>query len=167
MSAPERHMIRIDRKPQLFSFRVAGLILRDGHALMQRAKGDDFWALPGGRAEIGEDSRETIIREMREELGVQVEILRLLWTVENFFPFGGYQAHELGIYYLLTLPDSFPFAPDKIVHTVLDGAAEVEFRWIEASRQTFESERVFPLILRQYIEDLPQASEHLITRDVE
>ncbi|MCZ7448887.1 hypothetical protein O8B93_14965 [Agrobacterium rhizogenes] len=29
-SAPERHMIRLDRKPQLFTMRVAALIVRDG-----------------------------------------------------------------------------------------------------------------------------------------
>jgi ADP-ribose pyrophosphatase YjhB (NUDIX family) len=68
-SAPERHMIRLDRKPQLFSMRVAALIFQNGHVLVQRGTKDSYWALPGGRAEIGESSQETIIREIGEELG--------------------------------------------------------------------------------------------------
>ncbi len=50
--------------------------------------GDDYWAMPGGRAEIGETSARTIVREMQEELGCEVEVERLLWTVENFYADG-------------------------------------------------------------------------------
>ena len=45
-SVPERHMIRLDRKPQLFSMRVAALIFQNGHVLVQRGTKDtdDFAA---------------------------------------------------------------------------------------------------------------------------
>lgn len=85
-SAPERHMIRLDRKPQLFSMRVAALILQNGHLLVQRGTRDNYWALPGGRAEIGESSQETIIREIGEELDRDCSVERLLWSAENFSP---------------------------------------------------------------------------------
>ena len=134
MSDSVRYMIRIDRKPQLFSFRVAGLIFREGYVLAQRGVKDDYWALPGGRAEIGEDSQETIAREMREELHREARVERLLWTVENFFSYEGYTAHELGFYYLLSLAEPFPFHEEDIVHRVVDGVA-VEFRWLKATPQ--------------------------------
>lgn len=158
----ERYMIRIDRKPQLFSLRVAGLILREGHALVQRGLADDYWALPGGRAEIGETSEQTIVREMREELEQEVAVARLLWTVENFFSYEGYRAHELCFYYLLDLPATFPFATDDVVRTITDGIATVEFRWIPATRAAFEAFSVYPLLLRHRIECLPERHEHLI-----
>jgi 8-oxo-dGTP pyrophosphatase MutT (NUDIX family) len=44
-----------------------------------------FWALPGGRAEMGEVAEHTIRREMREEMSTDVVVIRLLWLVENFF----------------------------------------------------------------------------------
>lgn len=162
MSATERHMIRLDRKPDLFSFRVAGLILRDGHVLVQQIPGEDFWAMPGGRAEIGETSGETIVREMQEELGCRVSVDRLLWSVENFFGDAEYRYHELGFYYLLKLEDEFPFHPEDIVHTVLDGPTAVQFRWLPATTEAFEANRVFPLFLREGIEALPQRHRHLI-----
>lgn len=31
ISAPERHMIRLDRKPQLFSMRIGGVAQQRGH----------------------------------------------------------------------------------------------------------------------------------------
>lgn len=41
-SAPERHMIRLDRKPQLFSMRVAALIFHDNYLLVQRGAKDSY-----------------------------------------------------------------------------------------------------------------------------
>ena len=157
-------MIRIDRKPQLFSFRVAGLIFRDGYILAQRAVKDDYWALPGGRAEIGESSEETILREMQEELHRRARIGRLLWTVENFFTYEGYAAHELGFYYLLTLEEPFPFHESDIVHRVVDGV-EVEFRWLRANPAALAGHRLKPQFIAERIEALPAAGEHLIVRE--
>jgi 8-oxo-dGTP diphosphatase len=35
-----------------------------------------FWALPGGRAESGEPVEQTIVREVKEETGLDVEVVR-------------------------------------------------------------------------------------------
>jgi 8-oxo-dGTP diphosphatase len=60
----------------------AGAIVLDGESvlLVRRAaeplKGQ--WSLPGGRLELGESIEQAIIREVREETGLEVEPLRLL-----------------------------------------------------------------------------------------
>ena len=56
-------------------------ILQDRQVLMVRRKYDPFrgqWTLPSGFMEYGEGPTETAIREMREELGVDVELTGLV-----------------------------------------------------------------------------------------
>ncbi len=40
--------------------------------------GDDFWQLPGGGVEVGETLEQTAVREAKEELGIDVEIVRMI-----------------------------------------------------------------------------------------
>jgi 8-oxo-dGTP diphosphatase len=35
-----------------------------------------YWALPGGRVEAGESVEETVVREVKEETGLDVQIVR-------------------------------------------------------------------------------------------
>jgi 8-oxo-dGTP pyrophosphatase MutT (NUDIX family) len=68
--------------------RVHGVIVacprEDGRwLLIRRSHREQFGPLaicfPGGKAEPGESARDTAVREMREELGIGVEALRLIW----------------------------------------------------------------------------------------
>ncbi|WP_421359191.1 NUDIX hydrolase [Agrobacterium rosae] len=159
-----RHMIRLDHKPQLFSFRVAGLVFHNGHILVNRSVTDRYWALPGGRAEIGESSEETILREIKEELHVEARIERLLWSAESFFSYGEYDAHELAFYYLIHLEQAFPFHESEIVHRVVDGV-DIEFRWLPATVSALMEHDLRPEFIAKRINALPQRHEHLIVRE--
>jgi 8-oxo-dGTP diphosphatase len=64
-------------RPQLA---VSAVIFRDGKALLVRrarppAKG--FYSLPGGRVEFGESLHTALQREVREETGLEIEIMAL------------------------------------------------------------------------------------------
>src|SRR5579859_2392880 len=96
-------VISFDVGPARFNYRVAGVVIHDGHVLLQTIDGFDFWFLPGGRCEANECSSATLAREMREECGEAVTVERLLWVAENFFTLNGRPFHELGFYYLTTL----------------------------------------------------------------
>lgn len=54
-----------------------------------------FYRPLGGSIEFGEHSRETVARELREEIGAEVAGLRYLGTLENLFMFEGKQGHEI------------------------------------------------------------------------
>ena len=67
-------MITIDHDDRRFHYRVVGVAVHNDAVLLHQGEGDDFWTLPGGRAEIGEPAAQTLKREMQEELGVLVEV---------------------------------------------------------------------------------------------
>jgi 8-oxo-dGTP pyrophosphatase MutT (NUDIX family) len=58
-------------------------------------KNQTFYRPLGGGVEFGESSRETIVRELREEIGADVANLRYLGTIENIFTFEGDTGHEI------------------------------------------------------------------------
>ena len=45
-----------------------------GRVLLHRRKDNDQWALPGGAVELGESVAECVVREVREETGLDVEV---------------------------------------------------------------------------------------------
>lgn len=50
---------------------------KDGYVLV-RQEGDDKWILPGGRLDFGETPDECLIREVKEEIGVDCEIEKII-----------------------------------------------------------------------------------------
>ena len=79
------------------NIRCRGIILHEGKLLVvKHAGGRDFYALPGGHLDFGEDPKECMKRELIEELGIAPDIGKLLYvhtfiqnddkqTIEFFF----------------------------------------------------------------------------------
>jgi ADP-ribose pyrophosphatase YjhB (NUDIX family) len=57
---------------------VAAVIFTDDRVLLQRRDDTGRWGLPGGGVEPGESVRQAVIREVREETGLEVEPVRLI-----------------------------------------------------------------------------------------
>jgi 8-oxo-dGTP diphosphatase len=57
---------------------AAGVVLEKGRVLLtQRKVGahlEGMWEFPGGKVESGEDPRDALVRELREEIGVDVVV---------------------------------------------------------------------------------------------
>ncbi|MCL6710069.1 NUDIX hydrolase [Pseudomonas sp. R2.Fl] len=163
---PRRTRIRIRERPRgVFQMRIAGLAFRDGYVLVHRAVHETFWTFPGGGAEIGETSEQTLVREMHEELGVEAKIGPLLWIVENFFRYEDRDWHELGLYYRMEIPASFPFHSEDIVHRVVDGENDLEFKWVRATREALKALDIPPYFIAEEIEALPQSPRHIVWHD--
>jgi len=57
---------------------VKGLIMKDEKflAIRQKLKSSFIWDLPGGRIEFGGDPHSTLQREIKEEVGMEVKIIK-------------------------------------------------------------------------------------------
>ena len=64
--------------------RVTGVVIEDGRILLlnQDTDAGRSWSLPGGKVEEGETLAEALVREMREETGLDVELGRLLYVCD-------------------------------------------------------------------------------------
>ena len=69
-----------------------------------------YHRLIGGTVELGESHRDTIRREVDEELGATIRDLTLLTTVENIFTLDGDLGHEIVFLYSGRLDPSPPAA---------------------------------------------------------
>ncbi len=89
----------------VFSYRVAGILIHDGHVLLQKPDNDTGYAFPGGHVGIGETNEETLIREFAEEIGAAIRVDSLAWVGEIFFPWGKRPCHQICLYYRVSLTD--------------------------------------------------------------
>ncbi len=164
-TVPARKMITYHAEGMQFNYRVVGVCVDDGHVLMHKVEGEDFWSLPGGRCELLEPSAEALARELREELEAEVRVERLLWLVENFFRYDGRNFHELGLYFKVELPPDYPHLDKAVTFHGDEGGQRLLFRWFPVDK--LEHERVFPTFLRQRMAQLPESIVHLVHTDVD
>ncbi len=68
---------------------VGGVVLLDGRAVLIRRGSEPLkgeWSIPGGTLELGETLVEGVVRELREETGLDVRVLELIEVFERIFP---------------------------------------------------------------------------------
>lgn len=78
------------------------------------------WRPLGGSVEWGETAEETIVREIREELGVELREPHLLTTMENIFRYQGELGHEIVFVFDGRLPDRALYEVDSLPYTEAD-----------------------------------------------
>ena len=68
----------------------AALIFRDGKLLITRRRPEahlgGLWEFPGGKRELDETFEQCLVREIREELGVEISVGKLFESVTHAYP---------------------------------------------------------------------------------
>ena len=69
---------------------AAAIIVRDGKVLAARRftgkRYDGWWEFPGGKIEEGETAQQCCVREIKEELNLDVQIDRHYYSVDFMYP---------------------------------------------------------------------------------
>ncbi|CAI6015472.1 hypothetical protein PAECIP112173_00045 [Paenibacillus sp. JJ-100] len=138
-----------------FNFRVAGIVMDVDRVLLHQAKQDDFWNLPGGRVEMNESTEAGIQREIMEELGVFVQVEKLAFICEDFYEYDGVNMHEIGFYYVISLPEGHSFYKEPQFNG-LEQEGNLTFRWFPI--QETEQMELYPVFLRKELVNLRDAS---------
>ena len=79
------------------------VIVHDGKFLLtvlDDGKRAPFHNLLGGHMKLGEPMIDSVVREVREEVGLDVAPVKLLYLMENYWARQGSKLHEIGYYFL-------------------------------------------------------------------
>jgi 8-oxo-dGTP pyrophosphatase MutT (NUDIX family) len=103
-----------------------------------------FYRPLGGTIEFGETSQETIVRELREELEVEVKELRYLGTLENIFTYQGKIGHEIVVVYDGAFMDQRLYEQPVLYGYEIDDSSKIKAVWIETAARGPESPPLYP-----------------------
>ncbi|MEG2651372.1 MAG: NUDIX domain-containing protein, partial [Eubacterium sp.] len=118
-----------------FNYRVCALIIKDEKILAMHDERSPYYYLPGGRVKLGETAEQAVIREVREELNITMDIIRPLWLNQAFFneDVDGIDYHELCVYFLMDV-SNIQSLPMEEKFTLQEGAHWHEFEWLQFER---------------------------------
>ena len=155
--------IKIESDDFRFKFRVCGIIKQNNKFLIQKIEGNDFYCLPGGHAEIGEDSLMAVKRELKEETGIDCKNEKLFAVIENLYSHKQKKFHELGFYYIVE-PETPLQANDFVVNEIDKGVPKrLEYIWVDLEQLKKEDFR--PKILKECFKNLDGKLKHYIMHE--
>ena len=150
----------------IFSYRVGGILIRDGKVLLQRAAGDDGYAFVGGHVSFGETTDETLVREFREEINANIKIDRLLMVGENFFQWGRRPCQQINLYYLVSLAGEPTIPLDGIFHATDELGEEridLDMCWVPLA--DIPSVKLYPAEAKEHLLRIPDGIVYFAHRE--
>ena len=143
----------------VFNYRVCAVIKHNNKLLAMKNNNTPYYFLPGGRVALHETSDNAMLRELKEELGIDANIIRRLWFAQTFFieDESKERFHELCVYYLVDVSDT------ELVNQQHFAGLETKnnevFEWLDIG--TIKEQYLYPLFIKNRINDLPEQFEML------
>jgi ADP-ribose pyrophosphatase YjhB (NUDIX family) len=114
------------------------------------AKDQIFFRPLGGEVEFGEPCEEALAREIKEELGKEINDIRLLGTLENIFVYEGETGHEIAFIYDARFVDQGIY--DQVhPHYVESDGQDFRCRWLSVEDVDKNHLRLYPQGLQQLV----------------
>lgn len=142
-----------------FNLRVYAIISNDqGEILIskERRGGFEFTKFPGGGVELGEGILDALIRELREELGAEIDTAEFFYT-NDFFQASAFRPEDqiVSFYYRVSLKDVSVITMERKVPLGSVDHNDFEYAvWLKKSRLII-NELTFPMdqdVLLKFLE---------------
>ncbi|MGL5415901.1 MAG: NUDIX hydrolase [Clostridium sp.] len=145
----------------MFNCRVVGVCVKNNKILLSRAKTEDYWSFVGGKPKFGEATDKTIVREYEEEIGIKLDVERLVSVIENFFELDGHKWHQYIFFYLLKDSNN-QLKEFEGEQKILDNDEGV-YKWF--SIDELKNIKTKPDCLENIIKNIPNEILHCINKD--
>ena len=127
------HDLCVKMDEGILNIRVGAIIMKGDKFLMVENDRFDHMYSVGGRIKFGETAEEAVVREVFEETGVKMEIDRLGFIHENFFPGDslvkkGNIVHEISFFFYMKVPSDF----EPVKSNFTEGERIENLVWIKA-----------------------------------
>ena len=124
-----------------------GVCVKDGKVLLCLPRNRSYSYLPGGHIEFGETGREALVREMKEETGLDATAGELLGVVESSFVQKGERHCEINLIYEMEVQvASSSSGGETLVQSQEDWIC---FEWAECGK--IESMNLLPGEMRDFL----------------
>ena len=139
-----------------FNMRAVGVIINDNKILVYQNDGYPYKCLPGGRVQFGETVESAVLREIKEEIGIDGPIIRPLSLNQAFFTEDVEKTkfHELCFYFLIKLPEEF-IQKHLDAFQTKEGEKTHRFEWLNF--KDIQNAYIYPTFLKDEILNLPNS----------
>ena len=138
-----------------FNYRACAVIIHEDKILAMHDERSPYYYLPGGRVQFGETAESAVLRELREELQIDAEILRPLWMNQSFFTEDVSQEtfHEICIYFLIDISETDILSKGSKFILYEDNHFH-EFHWLAFGQ--LQDEYLYPAFIKENVSRLPE-----------
>ena len=149
-------------KEGYFNYRVAAVIVNDNKILAQKDTKKNKYYLPGGRVAFGETSEDAILREIKEELKIDITTYRPLWLNECFFDECGKNFHEIGMYYYVDISNT-SFNHFESEFELAEGKRINTYAWLDINN--LNNVCLYPLFIKDEINNMNDTFKLIISKE--
>ena len=136
----------------------SGIIITQGNKILLHKNDEkDNYCLPGGGVHFLESSEEAIIREIKEETGLDIKVNECVSTIENMFEKQGIKFHEIYFIY------KGSFVDEVDTSKVLENIEGKPIKYYFVDIDKIDDYYILPVVTQDIIKN---KTSHIINREI-
>lgn len=156
--------LKIKTEKEEFHVRTCGIIKQENKFLIMRVNKTSYYHIPGGHVEVGEDSEQAVIREIKEEIGCDIQKLNLFAIQENFWIRDKRKCHGIEFYYIISPKEQLQMENHEKIEIDKGEEKLLEFKW--ATSEELKNIDLRPTNIRDMLinEEYIKGLAHIVKR---
>lgn len=138
--------------------RAGIMLIKDNKILLHKNDNKDNCCLPGGGVHFLESSEEAIIREIKEETGLDIKVEECISTIENLFEHDGIKFHEIYFIY------KGSFIDDVDTNKIIENIEGKPIKYCFVDLDMIDDYYILPVVTKDIIKN---KTSHIINREIE